>query len=382
MTSAADPGAPESGGSTPGPPPGAQRGLSRRASLALPICAVLLLALALHRLVCAPMAPELVEFAGPTMGTTWSVKLADPDLNAGQRQVIAQAITDELELVDRLMSTWIPDSEISRFNRHASLEPFAVSPETFAVFEIAEQVSERSEGAFDITVGPLVAAWGFGATDRAPQPPTPAELAEVEGRIGWRLIHLDPFAQTISKAHLGTQCDLSAIAKGYAVDRVADALLALGQQDFLVEIGGELRARGVKLDGSRWRIGIERPGTGTRSTQLILELSDTALATSGDYRSYYEENGERISHTIDPLEGRPIRHRLASVSVFHESATWADALATALNVMGPEQGVAWAEREGLAAFFLVRDEQEGFREIATSAFVQLRAHSEVGEAGR
>jgi thiamine biosynthesis lipoprotein len=382
MTSAADPGSPKSGGSDPGPPPGAPRGLNRRGSLALPLCAALLLALALHRLVCAPTVPGLVEFAGPTMGTTWSVKIADLDLGAKERDAIAEAIADELERVDRLMSTWNPDSELSRFNRHASSAPFAVSPETFAVFEIAEQVSEQSEGAFDITVGPLVAAWGFGATDRPPQPPTPAELADIEGRVGWRLIHLDPSAQTISKAHPEAQCDLSAIAKGYAVDRVADALLALGQEDFLVEIGGELRARGAKLDGRRWRIGIERPGTGTRSTQIILEVSDRALATSGDYRSYYEEKGERISHTIDPLAGRPIRHGLASVSVIHGSATWADALATALNVMGPERGVAWAESEGLAAFFLVRDEPEGFREIATSAFVRLRVRSEVGDAGR
>ena len=317
------------------------------------------------------------------MGTTYSVKLAAPETSSPEQAVIAQADRRrararqpiDVDLDPRLRALALQSASSPR-------TPSSVSPETFEVFEIAEQVSEQSEGAFDITVGPLVAAWGFGATDRPPQPPSVAELAELEDWIGWQRITLDREAQTISKAHSRTQCDLSAIAKGYAVDRVADALLARGQKDFLVEIGGELRARGTKLDGSKWRIGIERSSTGDRLTHLVLAVGDRALATSGDYRNFYEEQGERISHTIDPRQRRPIRHSLASVSVLHESATWADALATALTVMGPEQGVAWAEQRGLAALFLVRDEDAGFREVATPAFRELRADAEVAAAGR
>jgi thiamine biosynthesis lipoprotein len=169
---------------------------------------------------------------------------------------------------------------------------------------------------------------------------------------------------------------LSAIAKGYAVDQVADALRGLGYGDFLIELGGEVRAQGRRPDGAFWRVAIERPDSALRAVFEVVPLRDFALATSGDYRDYYELGGRRISHTIDPRTGRPVEHALASVSVLHPDAVHADALATALTVLGPEAGYALAEREGLAAYFIVRRKEGGFSSFATPAFERERHAAE------
>jgi thiamine biosynthesis lipoprotein len=351
--------------------------LSPRALVALPLCAALLLGLAVHRLACSTPERPWVEFIGPTMGTTYSVKLVAPDLTPEAHAELGRSIESELERVNELMSTYRPDSELSRFNRLDSTEPYPISPETFEVFEVAQAVSERSGGAFDVTVGPLVAAWGFGATDRPPRPPAPEELAALRQKVGYQRLRLHSDEGAISKSHPDTWCDLSAIAKGYAVDRVAEAISSRGHESFLIEVGGELAGRGTKRGGQPWRVGIERPDNVQRVTHEVVELRDRALATSGDYRNYYEVDGRRISHTIDPRQGRPIRHSLASVSVIHESAVWADALATALNVMGAEEGLGWAELHEVAALFLVRTRSGDFRELATKRFEALRAAADV-----
>ena len=186
--------------------------------------------------------------------------------------------------------------------------------------------------------------------------------------VGFERIEIDPSAGTLTKTLAGVTCDLSAIAKGYAVDRVAAALRELGHGDFLVEVGGEVRAQGRRPDGSFWRVAIETPDSNARSVFEVVSLHDLALATSGDYRNYYEVDGRRISHTIDPRTGHPIEHALASVSVLHSDAVHADALATALDVLGPEAGYALAQREGLAAYFIVRREDGSFAPRATPAF--------------
>jgi len=357
---------------SPGSPRGSRAKLDLRARIALPICALLLAALAIHRLILADPAPTPIEFSGSTMGTTYSVKLVGADLTGQERTSLANQIDETLGQVDALMSTYDADSELSNFNRHRSPQPFRVSDETLAVFRVAQQVSEMSGGAFDITVGPLVAAWGFGASDRPPEPPSPEELAKLRERVGYRKISLHPTDPWIVKLHPEIECDLSAIAKGYGVDRVAEALIARGHRNFLIEVGGELRAGGTKDDAQPWRVGIERPDAEIRTTERILSLRDMALATSGDYRNYYEVDGTRISHTIDPREGRPIRHHLASVSVLHPEAIWADALATTLNVLGPEEGIAWAEENAIAALLLVRGPDGVFETLETAAFRALQ----------
>jgi thiamine biosynthesis lipoprotein len=330
-----------------------------------------LLGLTTLRLCGAGPAGDLAEFRGTTMGTTYSVKLAESRLSEADRQALAGVIEQQLATVDRLMSTWNAESELSRFNRLASTGAFPASAKTLEVFQVAREVSELTGGAFDVTVGPLVAAFGFGATDRVPGVPPPELLQALRERVGFRRVVLDVDAGSLSKTHPGTECDLSAIAKGYGVDEVARSLLERGHDDFLVEVGGELRARGQRSPDRAWRVAIERPDSETRSVFAVLELRDHALATSGDYRSYFEQDGLRLSHLIDPRLGRPIAHALASVSVLHEQAVYADALATALGVLGPEEGYALAEREGLAAYFILREPGGGLRGVATPALPPL-----------
>jgi thiamine biosynthesis lipoprotein len=344
--------------------------LPRRARILLPIFLVILLVLAVRQLWC--LAPARSVLGGSTMGTTWSVVLDAQGRGRADPDAARAAIEERLAFVDRLMSTWNAESELSRFNRHASAEPFRLSPETLGVLAVAQEISGRTHGAFDVTVRPLVAAWGFGAGAWAPgHGPDPAELAAIRERVGYRLLELDPFAGAARKRRPDVECDLSAIAKGFAVDEVARALSDLGWTDFLVEVGGEVRARGNRPQGGPWQVGIERPDSEGRVAQAVVALADLAMATSGDYRSFYEDGGRRLSHIIDPRSGRPVAHTLASVSVVHAEAVRADAWATALAVLGPQEGFLLAEAEGIGAVFLVRAAGGSFEARSTRAFPAL-----------
>lgn len=310
-----------------------------------------------------PAGPEphdLWILSGQTMGTSFTVKIVfpiDPDVTQDET---AGVIRETVDGVDSRMSTYKADSELSRFNNHGS-EVFDASPEMVEVMIEANRVAEVSGGAFDITIGPLVDAWGFG-----PGPVTAPPGDEVIERLltehGYRQLEIDHNDLTVRKANPLLRCDLSAIAKGYAVDRVVKRLKDLGFKDLMVEIGGEVRTSGVNADGLVWRIGVERPQADRSGVWGAVELADTAMATSGDYRNYYERDGIRISHTIDARTGRPVTHRLASVTVVHPSCMTADAFATALSVLGPEEGRAVVEREGLAVLFLIRTEDGEFEE--------------------
>jgi thiamine biosynthesis lipoprotein len=336
-----------------------------RARWLLPLFLVVLAGLSWQRLVRSAEPPQLA-LAGQAMGTTWSLRLgSEPDVALDE---LARLVQERLDQVDRAMSTYKADSELSRFNRHASLEPFAVSSATLEVFRVATEVSERSGGALDVTVGPLVALWGFGAGAKIPGAPPPEELERVLERVGWRRIELDESAGTLTKTHPETICDLSAVAKGYAVDRAAEALVERGVADFLFELGGELSARGQRPEGGPWRVGIEDANESGRDVLEVVHLGDEALATSGDYRNYYEEDGVRRSHLLDPRTGRPIEHGLASVSVIHARAAQADAWATALAVLGHEEGRRIAEEEGLAVHFVLRQPDGSFASRSTASF--------------
>jgi thiamine biosynthesis lipoprotein len=343
--------------------------MDTRAKLLLGIGMLLLVGFSVYRLWLAPPPPRpYVDFGGASMGTTWSVKLASPDVDPANLQSISDAIQAELDEVVALMSTWEPDSEISRFNALRSTEPFHISPETVTVVQAALETSRLSNGAFDITVGPLVEAWGFGSRQRPDDPPNEAVLASLRESVGYTLLDLDPGSGTLRKRREGVEVDLSAIAKGYGVDRVASRLDALGYHDWLVEVGGELRTAGRKLDGSVWRVAIEQPDVAGRAIHLALPLEDRAMATSGDYRNFYEAEGVRLSHTMDPRTGRPITHGLASVTVIDTSTMRADALATALDVLGPEAGYALALERGLAVHLIIRTGDDGFMTRSTPAF--------------
>lgn len=315
-------------------------------------------------------APQSHVFEGPTMGTTWQITVlaeggADPS-------TLPAAIAAELAEIDRQMSTWRDDSVLTAFNAHASTDPFPAPRALLECLALAREVSERSGGAFDVTIAPLVEAWGFGRHPSPDPNPSAEALTRLRARVGWAGLHVDLSAGTLRKDQPELVVDVSAIAPGYAADVLSDRLVALGFPRHLVDVGGEFRARGEGPSGP-WRLGIERPDgpLGARTVQEVVRLREGALATSGDYRNYREQDGVRISHTIDPRSGRPIAHRLASVTVVHRTAALADAWATALNVLGPDEGLALAEREGLAALFLVRDEP-GFIPRPTTAFTALR----------
>jgi len=317
---------------------------------------------------CTPKAPvrDAVTLEGGIMGTVYHVKLIGA-LDEAATAAAAGAIEDALQRVDAKMSTYKPDSELSRLNVAPAGAPVAVSDETFSVIALAQQVNAESEGAFDITVGPLVNAWGFGPPDQA-EAPDDGQLAALLALTGADKIALDAEKHTITKAADGVYCDLSAIAKGYAVDQVHAALIALGHADFMVEVGGEVRTAGLNANNMPWRIAIEKPVDQKRVIHGLVGLSNVALATSGDYRNFYLAEGKRISHTINPRTGRPVDHSLASVSVIHPECALADAYATAMMVLGPEAGLAFAEKQGLAVLFILHGEDGHFTTRQTAAF--------------
>ena len=298
------------------------------------------------------------------MGTSYSVTLLHGSADEG---VISAAVRQALDRVDALMSTYRPDSEVSRFNRHESAEPLSVSAETYAVLAVAQELSATTTGAFDVTVGPLVDAWGFGPQEIS-APPSDETLHRLAGRTGWQKLVLEPDSSSIRKAVPQLRIDLSAIAKGYAADLVAEALEQLGFSHYLVEVGGEVRAAGYRADGTPWRVGVERPDSAGRSVYRILQVSDTALATSGNYRNFREADGQRFGHVLDPRTGRPTANPVVSATVLHPSAMRADALATALLVLGETEGMELAEREELAVLLLVAGDGESLREVRSSKF--------------
>ena len=309
--------------------------------------------------------PALHEFTGLSMGTSWSVKINAETLPLPRQQLKSQfdAILDR---VNGEMSTYLPESELSIINAAHSTGPIPVSRSLMQVLEAAREISRLTRGGFDVTVGPLVNLWGFGPEQDFTVPGE--EQIDAALRLaGYEYLRLDQAASALKKAHGGIQIDLSAIAKGYGVDRVADYLDSLQLNDYLVEIGGEIRARGVNREQAPWQIGIEQPVAGQRGVQRIIKLDNMAMATSGDYRNFFEQDGIRYSHTIDPRTGRPVTLDLASVTVLHPSAMLADAWATGLLVLGPEQGYATALENGLDAYFIVHHDK-GFREKFTPGF--------------
>ncbi len=354
--------------------------LTSRTQILLGVGLVLLAGLSVHRLWFAGPAGPYVAFGGETMGTTWEVKLASEELGPDEIRDLPVLVQTTIDEVVARMSSWDPDSDVSRFNSHHSIEPFPISSLTAEVLASAERASVATRSAFDVTVSPLVVAWGFGAAGGTPEPPDDATIARMLEHVGHGLLILDVDGPTLSKRDPLVEIDVAAIVQGFAVDRVARALEAEGHRNYLVEVAGELRASGVRLDGRPWRVAIERPSDGlTREIHVTLDLRDLAMATSGDYRNYYEIDGKRISHTIDPRNGRPIAHPLASVSVVDQSAMWADALAKGLNVLGPAAGYHVAETQGIAAYFIIRRGDGGFESRPTTAMQALLSRTEATE---
>jgi len=311
------------------------------------------------------MPARPAALAGATMGTTWSARMALP---AGVADAAARgAIQAALDDVVAQMSTWEADSDISRYNRAASGWQ-TLPAEFFHVLRHALMLAQDSGAAYDPTVGPLVNAWGFGPHQRAFEPPSPAAVQTARDRCGWQRVPLDEDRRAAWQPG-GVYLDLSSIAKGFGVDRAALALDVLGITDYLVEVGGELRARGKRPDGQPWRVAIEVPDA-SDDHALALPLKNCSIATSGDYRRHAGDGDARYAHTIDPRTGQPVRNAVASVTVLHPVCMQADALATVLTVLGDTDGLAYARRHGLAALFILRGE-DAWRVVATPQFEAL-----------
>lgn len=285
------------------------------------------------------------------MGTTWSLRLDNPRMIAlDEVRALTQAALDR---VVAQMSTWEPDSDLSRFNRSDAGSRHVLEVEFAEVLACALKWAAASGGAIDPSIGPLVALWGFGAHADAAgtAPPSPVAVAQARETVGWQRLALDATTRSIVQPG-GTALDLSGIAKGFAVDQVAAALRSLGLSDFLVEVGGELRAAGRRPGGAPWQVRVEAlPGS-----SHPVALDGMAIATSGDRWHVREHQGRRWSHTLDPRTGEPVDHGLASVTVLHAECMQADALATLLTVLGPEDGLAFADRHDLAVLFVCRED--------------------------
>lgn len=316
-------------------------------------------------------ADARVHLTGETMGSTYNVKL---DPAGGPVEALADAVRAALQEVDQRMSIYRPESELSAFNAAPAGVPVPLSAELFSVLAVAQDVSRWSDGAFDVTVAPAVETWGFGVRKHRGVPPA-IEVAARRDVVDWRALKLDPAQRTALKAHRGLEVDLNGIAKGYGVDVAARALDRLGVAHYMIEVGGEVRTRGVNAAGVAWQIGIEEPDAMPQRARQIVPLAGRAMATSGDYRIYFEQDGRRYSHEIDPATAAPITHRLCSATVVADDCTRADAMATALIVLGPDRAYALAETAGIAAHFIERRGAGRFTDRMTSAFAALGSRS-------
>ena len=308
-----------------------------------------------------PVGPEQSVLEGETMGTYFVVKFEPPKDPADRNQNWLGQVLLTLDNVDNKMSTYQSDSELSKINAAWTTDPIPISKELAHVIGNALKVNQETNGAFDITVGPIVNAYGFGP-DLNVKPPNDDQLAMLWLRVGSDKFSINVDGLTLTKVRQDVQLDLSAIAKGYAVDNVAKLLDAWEIEKYFIEVGGEVRTKGTNPDGKPWKVGIEKPAEGKSELHKVVPLTNQSMATSGTYRNFIMEDGRRVSHTIDPREGVPVSHNLVSVSVIHPDCELADAYATALLVLGPEEGPLTAKELGLQAVFIVETE-DGFQEI-------------------
>ena len=323
-----------------------------------------------------------VEFVGRTMGTTYSVKVAGPPQWDRDPRLEIESV---LRAVNDEMSTYLESSELSRFNRAPAGIWFGVSRDVVAVVDAAAAVSDATGGVFDVTIGPLVDLWGFGAGSEGRKAPKDEQVREALRRVGHEHLESRSEPSALRKSVDDLQVDLSAIAKGHGVDRVFQRLLDLGAENVFVEVGGEVRATG-KVGDRAWLVGIQQPDARSDRLLAAFPLEDRAMATSGDYRNRYVDGDEVYSHTLDPRTGRPVRHRLASVTVVAESCMMADAWATAIMALGGEAGRALAEEQDLDVLFVSRVPGDGYEvwgrgalEATSAEAVQVLAGGAAGD---
>lgn len=309
---------------------------------------------------------HLVVFNGLTMGTSYDIKLELP-ATIKNREVIRQGIEKVLYNVNHHMSTFLKDSELSKINQNKSTGKIPISSELTDVLALSLEISRFTHGAFDITVGPLVNLWGFGPIKKSPVIPSHEAITRALAATGYKKIRLSINPNYIIKSQPNIYLDLSGIAKGYGIDKIADYLDTQAVKNYMIEVGGEVKARGTKPDNTPWRIGIEKPVANQQMVERIMQLDNLGMATSGDYRNFFDVKGKRYAHIIDPATGYPASNNLVSVSVLDESTARADALATALIVMGPDKGVKFAADNKISAMFIITN-GAGFTDKYTGSF--------------
>ena len=306
------------------------------------------------------------KLGGQAFGTSYSVVVV-PDPKGLSQSDLDVKLTEVITFVNDSMSTYQADSELSQFNSSTKTDSQPISTALMQVLEAAKDLYQLSGGAFDVTVGPVVNAWGFGP--EVVEPPSTEALEDARAKIGSDKLTLSPATGEATKQHAGLYIDLSAIAKGYAVDLLAAAIVQSGHHRFIVEIGGEVRAQGRNAKAALWSVGIEAPKDTRRGVAERIVLEEQSAATSGNYRNYKMVDGEVVTHIIDPRTGEPVGHGLGSVTVVHKDCMMADAWATALYVLGETAGLKVANEQGIAALFLTpEDEQDALRRTTTAAY--------------
>lgn len=308
---------------------------------------------------------EVFTYSGTTMGTTYSIKMVAPTHHKNNKNF--KSIIDSVLIeVNNQMSTYQNDSELSQFNSLKDTTWFNVSEDLSLVIKQAIEIAEQTENVYDITIGPVVNLWGFGPSSNSVIVPSNKEINEAKNKTGIDKLEVD--SSQIRKTNPDLYCDLSSIAKGFGVDKVGLLLEEYDVENYMVEIGGEVRTIGKNVKNENWKIGISTPLS--NGLQKVLSISNVSVATSGDYLNYFENNGIRYSHLIDPRIGKPITHNLASVTVVNKDCRTADAFATAINVMGPSEGYEFALKKNLPIFMIVR-EDSGFVEKMTPEFTKF-----------
>jgi thiamine biosynthesis lipoprotein len=296
--------------------------------------------------------PESLSLSGATMGTTYHITIViAPNASRPNLDKLQKNIDEKLLKINQLMSTYLPDSEISLFNQLSVGEWYPVSTETLDVLNYSVSLSKLSDGKFDITVSPLITLWGFGAKGEQAFPSDKA-IAQEKAKVGWKSLVIDNTKRQIKKQK-PLSLNLSAVAKGYGVDYIAELLEKKGIENYLVEIGGEIRVKGKNQQQLLWKIGVESPSFLQSGAQKVISIDGQSVATSGDYRNFFEKDGIRYSHTIDPETGKPVIHNIASLTVIADTAMEADGLATALMVMGEEKAMQLATEHHIPIYILL-----------------------------
>ena len=306
------------------------------------------------------------EIHGSSMGTSFHVAIVNPSPNLVLDE-LSSDLRDRLDTIENVASTYRDTSDLGKFNLDQSTDWITVSGELCSMIARAAAIGRETGGAFDITLGPLVDLWGFGPGEYSANPPSASQIEMLRKSVGLEKLEIDCDRSRVRKTVATIRVDLSGWAKGHAVDQLAELLDSVGQDDYLVEVGGELRVKGHNAEGQPFAIAIENPAAVSMTNLTIIRLSNSGIATSGDYRNYFEHDGTRYSHTLDPTTGRPVTHALSAVTVIHPSTAYADGMATALLVLGPHAGLEFANANAIAALFAVST-PAGLKYVSSTAF--------------